>query len=41
MLNELIDKDYYKPIRTKSAFNVVFMKYQSKGEKYKILSPKE
>ena len=41
VLNELIDQDYYRPIRTKSAFNVVFIKYQSKGEKYKKLTPKE
>ena len=41
MLNELIDKDYYRPIRTKSAFNVVFIEYQIKEEKYKKLSPKE
>ena len=41
MLNELIDQDNYRPIRTKSVFNVVFIEYQSKEEKYKKLSPKE
>ena len=40
-LSELIDQDYYRPIRTKSAFNVVFVDYQSKGEEYKKISPKE
>ena len=36
-----IDKDYYKPIKTKSAFNGNYIEYESKGDKNKNLSPKE
>ena len=32
-----IDKDYYKPIRTNSAFNNNYIEYESKGDKDKIL----
>ena len=36
------DEDYYKPIKTKSAFNGNYVKYESKvGDKHKNLSPKE
>ena len=31
-----IDKDYYKPIKTKSAFNGNYIEYESKGDKTKI-----
>ena len=37
----LIDEDYYKPIITKSAFNMDYIEYESKGDKDKILSIKE
>ena len=30
-----IDKDYYKPIKTKSAFNGNYIEYESKGDKDK------
>ena len=36
-----IDEDYYRPIRTKSAFNGNYIEYESKGDKDKNLSPKE
>ena len=36
-----MDENYYKPIKTKSAFNVNYIKYESKGHKNKNLSPKE
>ena len=36
-----IDKDYYKPIRTNSAFNSNNIEYKSKGDKDKIFSIKE
>ena len=36
-----IDENYYKPIRTKSAFNGNYIEYESKGDKDKNLSPKE
>ena len=39
-LNET-DENYYRPIRTKSAFNGNYIKYESKGDKDKNLSPKE
>ena len=36
------DEDYYKPIKTKSAFNGNYVKYESKvGDQQKNLSPKE
>ena len=38
VLNE-IDKDYFKPIKTKSAFNNNYIEYENKGDKN--LSPKE
>ena len=36
-----VDEDYYKPIKTKSAFNGNYIDYESKGDKDKNLSPKE
>ena len=41
LFNSSNDKDYYKPIRTNSAFNNNFIEYESKGDKDKILSVKE
>ena len=35
------DKDYYQPIIVKSAFNSNYVKYESNGEKDKILTPDE
>ena len=34
-----VDKEYYKPIKTKSAFNGNYIEYESKGDKDKNLSP--
>ena len=39
--SQSIDKNYYKPIRTKIAFNGNYTEYESKGDKDKNLSPKE
>ena len=39
-LNE-IDEDYYKPTKTKSAFNGNYTEYEKKGDKHKNLSPEE
>ena len=36
-----VDEDYYKPIKTKSAFTGNYIEYESKGVKDKNLSPKE
>ena len=36
-----VDKDYYKPIKTKSAFKGNYIEYESKGVKDKNLSLKE
>ena len=36
-----VDKDYYKPIQTKSAFNDNYTEYESKGVKNKNLSPEK
>ena len=35
------DEDYYKPIKTKSAFTGKYIKYESKGDKDKNLPPKK
>ena len=32
-----VDEDYYKPIKTKSAFNGNYIEYESKGDKDKNL----
>ena len=37
LFNQSVDKDYYKPIRTKSAFNGNYIEYESKGDKNKNL----
>ena len=34
-------EDYYRPTKTKSAFNGNYIEYESKGDKDKNLSPKE
>ena len=39
--NQSTDKDYYKPIKTNSAFNGNYIEYQSKEDKDKNLSIKE
>ena len=36
-----VDEDHYKPIKTKSAFNGNYIKYESKGVKDKNLSSRE
>ena len=36
-----VDEDYYKLIKTKSAFNGNYIEYESKDDKDKNLSPKE
>ena len=36
--NQWIDEDYYRSIRTKSAFNDNYIEYGSKGDKDKNLS---
>ena len=36
-----INEDYYKPVKTKSAFNNNYIEYESRGDKDKNLSPKE
>ena len=36
----LTDEDYYRPSKTKSAFNGNYMEYESKGDKDKKFSPK-
>ena len=41
LFNQSIDEDYYKPIRTKGAFNGNYIEYESKAEKNKNLSLKE
>ena len=40
-LSEEIKKNYYKPIRTKSAFNNDYVEYESKGDKDKNLTPED
>ena len=35
------EEDYYKPIKTKDAFNNNYIEYESRGDKEKHLSPKE
>ena len=41
MFNFSIDEDYYKPIRVNTAFNNNYVKYESKGDKDKILTLNE
>ena len=40
-IEKSLSEDYYKPTKTKSAFNGNYLEYESKGEKYKNLSPEE
>ena len=40
-LFSIFDEDYYKPIKTKSAFNNNYIEYESKAVKDNNLSPKE
>ena len=40
MFNE-IDEDYYKPVKTKNAFNGSYIEYESKADNNKNLSLKE
>ena len=40
LFNQSTDKDYYKPIKTKSAYNGNYIKYESNGDKDKNLSAK-
>ena len=40
-VSQSIDENYYKPIRTKSAFNSNYIEYESKVDKDKNLLPKE
>ena len=39
--NQSTDEDYYKPVRTKRAFNDNYIEYEGKGDENKNLSPKE
>ena len=41
LFNQSMDEDYYKPIKTKSAFNGNYIEYESKGDKDKNLSIKK
>ena len=41
LFNQSTDEDYYKPIKTNSAFNGNYIEYQNKGDKDKNLSIKE
>ena len=40
-LREEIKRNYYKPIRTKDAFNDNYIEYESRGDKDKNLSPED
>ena len=41
ILFDEINEDYYKPVKTKSAFNNNYKEYESREDKDKNLSPKE
>ena len=41
LFNQSTDKDYYKPIKTKSAFNGNYIEYESNGDRDKNLSAKK
>ena len=41
LINQSTDKDYYKPIKTNSAFNGRYIEYESNGDKNKNLSVKK
>ena len=38
LFNQSTDEDYYKPIKTKSAFDGNYIEYESNGNKDKNLS---
>ena len=40
-MNQSTDEDYYKPIKTKSAFNGNYIEYESNEDKDENLSAKE
>ena len=40
-LQEEIKRNYYKPIRTKGAFNNNYIEYESRGDKDKTFSPED
>ena len=40
-MNQSTDKDYYKPIKTKNAFNGNYIKYKSNGDKEENLPAKK
>ena len=39
--NEIDEEDYYKPTKTKSAFNNNYIEYKSRGDKDENLSPEQ
>ena len=39
-LSDEINEDYYKPVKTKGAFNDNYIEYESRGDKDKIYHPK-
>ena len=41
LFNQSTDKDYYKPIKTKSAFSGNYIEYENNGDKDKNLSAKK
>ena len=41
LFSQSTDEDYYKPVKTKSAFNGNYIEYESNGDKDKNLSAKE
>ena len=41
LFGEVDEEDYYKPIKTYSAFNGTYKKYDSRGDRNKNLSVKE
>ena len=41
LFDEISEEDYYKPIKTKGAFNNDYMEYEGKGGKDKNLSPED
>ena len=41
LFNQSTDKDYYQPVKTKSAFNGNYTEYESRGDKEKNLSSEE
>ena len=41
LTNEIDEEDYYKPTKTKSAFNNNYIEYKSRGDKDENLSPEQ